>query len=80
MAKKNKLASLVSNSPSQAECARPYKQSAEDKARDLRYKAEDGLRTLTRAKEIERNKPLMKAIKQVAREQIKTTEAVIKRK
>lgn len=49
---------------------------AESEARERRYRAEDALRTLTRAKEIERDRALMRDVKTVAREQLKTLQNV----
>lgn len=37
-----------------------------------KWEAEDGLRTLQRAGEIQKNKPLMKEIKKVAKAQVET--------
>ncbi len=42
-----------------------------DNARERRYKAEDGLRTLQKAEECRKDKSLMKDIKALAREQMK---------
>lgn len=69
---RNKMASVTTDVIS----SRPYRETAEDKARRMRYEAEDALRTLTRAQEIQKNKSLMSCVKQVAREQIKTASAV----
>ena len=43
-----------------------------DKYDDSRYRAEDDLRTLERAREIERDKSRMKMVKTVAKEKIKS--------
>ena len=66
MASKNKLTTA------------PYKPSREDAARDRRYRAEDAVRTLTRADEIKKDKGLMRDVKTYAREQKKTLDKVCK--
>ena len=43
----------------------------ESEARERKYKAEDGLRTLQRAQEIKKDKGLLKDIKALAKEQLK---------
>lgn len=45
---------------------------------DMKYKAQDALRTLQRAKEIERNRPLMKAVKAEAKSMMKNLSNVCK--
>lgn len=47
-----------------------YQPSAEDKARERKYRAEDDIRTMQRAEEIRRDKERMKAVKDVAKEQM----------
>ena len=47
-----------------------YQPSAEDKARDRKYRAEDDIRTMQRAEEIRRDKERMKAVKDIAKEQM----------
>lgn len=61
MAKKNKLPveSLGSSVP-----------TASDKARERRYQVESALSTMQRAEEIKKDKPLMKDIKCLAKEQM----------
>lgn len=71
---KNKLAKLTQSTGALAPS--PYKVSPQDKAREQRYQAEDALRTITRAEEIKRDRPLMSMVKQVAREQMKTLSSV----
>lgn len=50
------------------DCPEPSKES---KDRERRYKAEEGLRTLQRAKECEADKGLMRDIKALAKEEMK---------
>jgi hypothetical protein len=56
----------------------PGKMSAEDKRRQMKYMAEDAVRTLTRADEIKKDKTLMGHVKKHAREQVKTLQKVCK--
>lgn len=49
----------------------PYKATAEDKERERRYRAEEDIRTMQRAEEIKKDKERIKAMKDVANEQIK---------
>lgn len=78
MAKKNGVAALVKSTSSDYPSAVPYRQSAEDKARERRYKAEDALRCLTRATEVQRDKALMRDVKALAQQQMKELSAVTK--
>lgn len=74
MAKKsNKLPIAKSNV-----AAVEYKRTKEDEARERRYRAEDGLRTLQRADEIKRDKQLCNDIKALAKEQVKAAQKFIK--
>lgn len=68
MAKKMKLPVGKFNN----DCAPPVscKQSAEDKARQRRYQAEDALRAIQRAEEVKNNKQLMSDVKALAKEQV----------
>lgn len=81
MAKKNKVASLVkvASDPGPVS-ASSYKPSAEDKLRQRKYAAEDALRTLTRATEIQKDKTLMRDVCTMAKQQIKDLSSVTKRK
>lgn len=47
-----------------------YVPTKEDKARERRYAAEDGLRAIQRAEEVKNNKQLMADIKALATEQV----------
>jgi hypothetical protein len=58
--------------------AGPAKMSAEDKRRQMKYMAEDAIRTLTRADEIKKDAALMKAVQSHSKEQIKTLQKVCK--
>ena len=58
--------------------AMPAKLTAEDKKRQMKYMAEDAIRTLTRAEEIKKDSGLMRAIKSHSKEQIKTLQKVCK--
>lgn len=81
MAKKNKVASLVKVGVSDYPMpSTSYKQSAEDKLRQRKYAAEDALRTLTRATEIQKDKTLMRDVRTMAQQQIKDLSSVTKRK
>lgn len=71
---KNKLSGMISEAPM------PYKATAEDKARQRKYEVEDALRTVTRAEEIKRDRPLMAAVKKCATEQIKCLQTAVKKK
>ena len=62
----------------QADTPAPYKMSAEDKKRQMKYAAEDAIRTLTLADEIKKDKQLMVHVKRHAREQVKTKQKVCK--
>lgn len=55
-----------------------YKPSAAEKKEQMRYRAEDAIRTLTRAEEIRKDPTLMKAVKTHAQEQVKTMQSVCK--
>lgn len=72
MAKKpsNKLSMLTTVGASMPSPA-AYKQTAEDKARDRRYQAEDALRTITRSAEIQRDRRLMSDVRKLATEQVR---------
>ncbi len=76
---KNKLAGLMSaktdmgSYPTSSPANR-----AESEARERRCRAEDALRTLTRAKEIERDRGLMRDVKSVANEQMKQLQSISK--
>lgn len=72
---KNKLGSAVKSSkPVPVKIVsnpEPYAQSADDKARQMKYRAEDALRDIKRAEEHKKDKALMKCVKQIAQEQVK---------
>lgn len=53
-----------------------YKPTAEDKARERRYQAEDDIRTMERAEEIKKDKARVTAMKEVAKEKIQTLKKV----
>lgn len=72
----NKLAAAVGLSTA---CPAPYKASAADKARERRYQAEDALRTITRAGEIQRDRGLMRDVKKLATEQMSTLKSVVRK-
>jgi hypothetical protein len=73
---KNKLASKLTS----INATVPYKPSPAEAAREKRYQAEDALRTLTRAGEIQRDKGLMREVKKVATEQLQTLRSVVKKR
>lgn len=66
MAKKKSLP-IAKSSPSVAEAP---KLTANDKARERRWKAEDALRDIQRAEEHKKNKQLMDDVKLLAKEQV----------
>lgn len=72
---KNKLAAAIAPMNS---IAGPYRPSAEDKARELRYKAEDALRTVKEYQKIQSDKPLMSAVKKLAKEEMSKLAKVAK--
>lgn len=49
----------------------PMMPTPADKDREMTYRAEEALRDIERAKKHETNKPLMKRVKQMAKEKIK---------
>ena len=57
-----------------------WKPSKEQQERDRRYKAEDGLRTIQQADKVKSDKPLMKDIKALAKENMATLAKVAKGK
>ena len=70
---KNKLPvgeSVASCSPT------PYKPSKQDLDRERRYKAEDALCALQRAREVEQDKQLMSDVKSLAKEQMRALNKV----
>lgn len=71
----NKLAGAIGLSS----CPPPYKPSAAELAERRRYQAEDALRTITRAGEIQRDRGLMREVKKLATEQMSTLKAVVKK-
>lgn len=73
MAKKNRLAGLVRGAD-----VSPAPMSRDQEREHMRYRAEDALRTITRAEEIRCDKPLMREVKRVAKEQAKTLAKVCK--
>lgn len=70
MAKKNKLPVAPSTSYLCDAPTKAYKPSPEEKARQRRYAAEDGLRAIQRAEEIKKDKQCMADIKALAKEQM----------
>lgn len=75
---KNRLAKLTNRPVStMAEAPRASKEQMEH---ERRYRAEEALRTITRAEEHKRDRALMKDVKSCAREQAKTLDCVLGRK
>ena len=77
MASKNKLAKLTSVST--GDYPSPMsgrKQTAEDKLRERKYRAEDALRCLERAAEIVKDKALMADVQVLVKEKMKALKAV----
>ena len=72
MAKKTKTLPMVSDAPV------AYKQTKEDRERERRYRAEDGLRTIQRAEEIKKDKQCMADIRKLATEQMNNLKAFAK--
>lgn len=58
------------------EVAEPYPSTAEDKAREKRWRAEEDIRTIQRAEEIKKDKSRVAEMKKVANEQIKDLKKV----
>lgn len=56
----------------------PYKQTAYDKERERKYRAEDDIRTMQRAEEIRKDKDRVKAMKECAADQIKALQSCAK--
>lgn len=56
------------------------RQTKREMEEQRRYRAEDALRTITRAEEIKRDRPLMKDVKQCARDQAKVLGSVLGKK
>lgn len=73
MATKNKLAKLTTGSS-------PVMPSRDHEAHERKYRAEEALRTITRAEEHKRDRVLMKDVKACAREQAKTLDCVLGKK
>lgn len=73
---KNRLAKLTKSTVTEASPVM-HRPSAQEQAERRRYQAEDALRTITRAEEIKRNRPLMADVKKCAREQAKTLDCVL---
>jgi len=73
MTTKNKLAKLT-NTVHEAHETKSHE------AQERRYRAEEALRTITRAEEHKRDRALMKDVKACAREQAKTLDCVLGRK
>ncbi len=63
MAKKSKLP--IADSPA------PMKVTKSDIARERKWEVEDALRTMQRARELEKDKTLMRDVKKLANEQVK---------
>lgn len=57
-----------------------YRPSAEDKAREMRYRAEDDLRTLQRAEEVRKDRGRLGMAQRVAKEQVKALSTIAGRK
>lgn len=66
----------MSDMPQHASVGR-YKPTKEDEARERRYRAEDALRTLSRAEEIRSDRGLMRDVKSHAKDQIKAVSRVL---
>lgn len=67
-----------SSLPVASNACSPYKPTAEDKARERRYRAEDDIRTMQRADEIKKDKERVSAMKQLAKEQMEALKKVSK--
>lgn len=68
--KKPKLSKLVADAPAK------YVPSAEDKAMEKKWKAEEDIRTMQRAEEIKKDKSRMAEMKKVAKEQMNNLKKV----
>ena len=69
MAKK-RLPIAKASSPTPVGAERSYKQTAEDKARERRWRAEDALRTCEEYERVKSDKQLMGDVKQLAKEKM----------
>ncbi len=78
MAKKSSGKGLGLDAP--ATCAPVYRQSAADKERERRYRAEDDLRTLQRAEEVRADRSRVTEAKKVAAEQVRALSRITKGK
>lgn len=58
----------------------PPRQTREDKARSDRYRAEDDIRTLQRAQEVQQDPGRMRMAQRIAREQAAALAKITKRK
>jgi hypothetical protein len=56
----------------------PMRSSKEDRARERRYQAEDALRTIARAEEHKANPSLMKTVKKIAAEHVRSMAKIAK--
>lgn len=72
----NKLAGAIGMSTAMPA---PYKPSPAQVREERRWKAEDALRTITRAGEIQRDRGLMREVKKLATEQMSTLKSVVKK-
>lgn len=72
----NKLSKIMSTA---ADSPMPAKVDKDWEARERVYRAEEDIRTLTRAKEIQADAARMRAVKQVATQQVKTLSSIAKR-
>lgn len=72
LATKNKLSKLTT--------ASPIVPPRDHEAHERKYRAEEALRTITRAEEHKRDRALMKDVKACAREQAKTLNCVLGKK
>lgn len=73
----NKLSKLIAKaSTSDYPMVSSSKPSRAQQDEQRRYKAEDALRTITKATEIQRDRALMSDVKQIAKEQMKTLACV----
>lgn len=72
---KNKLPTTKALSTSRPEAV-SFKQSKQDKDRERRYRTEDALRTMERARECEQDKQLMSDVRALANEKMQALKKI----
>lgn len=76
---KNKLSGLMAKASAGMDMPSPVRATKEEAAERRRYRAEEDLRTVTRAEEIRRDRERMSDVRKLAQEQVKNLQCVTKR-